>query len=104
MEAGYPDLTDIAEDECCICGSLEIKTVDPFGYPFCEACDIRAWFLARGRATGWPALRIDGVTGKYAIDNSDESWVLTALCGTIERVAELFDALDEYEASQRKAS
>jgi len=105
-----------SEDECCKCGkpmrsaeeaaefpeeeseeemfSVQLKTTT---YLFCSAHELRGMFLQRGLAHNWPALRIEGVTGRYAIDHDWEAWMLTAICGTDERVVELLDALDEYE-------
>lgn len=101
---GYPDTSKIPEDECCMCGSYEITVTDPFGYPFCEHHEQQADFLAKGRANNWPALQINGITGKYAIDNDLEAWLFNAFFATDERIVELLDALDEYEVSLRLAS
>lgn len=100
----YPNTSQIPEDECCICGSYDIACADPFGYPFCGEHDHRAELLKRGRKHNWPALRVVGKTCTYAIDNDVESYLLTVLCGTDDRVFELIEAIDEYEENQAKAS
>lgn len=104
MDDEYPDTRDIPEDECCICGSYDVKILDPFGYPFCEQHEHRAWFIARGRQNDWPALRIVGKTGTYAIPDGVEDWLIDAFAATDERIVELLDALDEYEERLRLAS
>lgn len=100
------DLFDVPEteppfpDECCKCGCEEIALnvyLKPHTYPFCHGCENRGSLLSRGKERGWPALRIEGVTGTYALDSDWEAYFLTAICGTDERVVELLDALDAYE-------
>lgn len=104
MEDYEPDMTDIAEDECCICGSYEIKVVAPFGYPFCGQCDHRAFMIAAGKKYRWPALRTakPDVLG-YAVQNDMEDWLITALSGTDECVLAFVGAIDDYE-QERLAS
>lgn len=90
-------------DRCCACLRKPVKTlvdIQTEHYPFCAGCEHRASLLSRGKKHGWPALRIDGVTGKYALGNDAQAYVLTATSGTGERVVELIDALDEYEQQQ----
>lgn len=100
-----PDTSQIPEDECCICCLDEVVITDPFGYPFCQQHEGRATFLAWGRAHNWPDLRIEGLTGTYAIEGDVSAYLLTCFCGTDERVAELLDALYELnEQGQEKAS
>lgn len=101
-----PDMTELPLDECCICGEQPVTAlirIDQEPFPFCGKCDHRSAFLQRGQALKWPDLRIEGVTGDYAMDGSPQAYALTVLQGTDERVCELLDALDEYE-SQAKAS
>lgn len=93
----YPDMTDIAEDECSVCGSYEVVVTDDFGYPFCAQHDHRGFLLIRGRKNGWPALRIVDTTGTYAIDSDWQAYILSAFFGTDERVLALLEALNEYE-------
>jgi hypothetical protein len=91
-----PDTSNIAEDECCICGG-SVSAIDPFGYPFCAEDIDRAEFLSLGRQHHWPAL---DTPQHYSIDHSLQAWLLTALAGTQERVIALLDALDEYTAEK----
>lgn len=104
----YNDVDDFDGDgavpleECCIClaDSVMLVSVQTEVYPFCEGCSHRSTFLLRGRALGWPALRIEGITGTYAIDHDVQAWVFNALQATDERIVELTDALDEHEQTQ----
>lgn len=87
-------------DECCICLGQPVTVVvsiESEQFPFCAGCDYRAALLQRGQAASWPALRIEGITGTYALDGDAQAYVLSALQGTDDRVVELLDALDEYE-------
>ena len=93
------------DGRCQLCSRKRLVvrvTIDRQPYAFCHQHEHRGLFLQRGQANGWPALRIEGVTGIYAIDSDVGAYFLTAICGTDERVVELLDALDEYE--QKKAS
>ena len=99
-----PDTRRIPKRECCICLSRDVTITDPFGYPFCAQHEYRAQFLAWGRAHNWPDLRIEGITGTYAIEGDVSAYLLTVFCGTDERIAELMDALYELDQAQEKAS
>jgi hypothetical protein len=90
-----PDTRRIRKDECCICGCREVAEIDPFGYPFCGADMHRARFLALGRAAGWPAIS----DGRYALDNSLQAWLLTAIVGTNVRVYALIGTMEDQVAS-----
>lgn len=104
MDEERPDLSNIAEDECSVCGSYDIVTVDAFGYPFCGQHDHRAALLARGRQWNWPALRIEGAIETYAIDNDWQAYILSVFFGTDDRVFALLEALDEHEERLAQAS
>lgn len=103
MDEYEPDMSEIAEDECCICGSYEVRVRAPFGYPFCGEHDHRAFLIRKGKEYHWPALRTakPGVPG-YALDNDMESWLITALIGTDDRVFAFIEAIGEYEESQER--
>lgn len=93
-------------DECCKCAEPDVVItayIKPHSYPFCPECEPRGQLLQEGRGQGWPALRIEGRTGTYALDSDWEAYFLTAICGTNERVVELLDALDELKAQQQIA-
>lgn len=93
----------LPEDECCLCCSTEGVTcvsIQQTMFGFCGNHAFRATFLQRGKLYGFPDLHINGITGRYATTNSPGWWVIIAVLGTDECIAELLDALDEYEASQ----
>lgn len=97
-----PEAEGVPLDECCKCAAPEVAItvyLKPHAYPFCHECEPRGHLLQLGKERGWPALRIEGVTGTYALDSDWQAWFLTAICGTNERVIELLDALDEWEES-----
>lgn len=103
----YPCPSIMPLDECCICLEQPVMVlvrIEQESFPFCGKCELRSTFLQRGQLRGWPALRIEGITGKYAIDDTPQGWVFTSLFGTNERIIELLDALDEHEESIRLAS
>ena len=102
-----PITEGVPTQECCKCTQDDIAirvALPPQTYAFCRDCEYRGALLRRGKAAGWPALRIQGITGTYALDSDWEAWFLTAICGTDERVVELLDALDEWEASHAHSS
>lgn len=101
----FLDAESAADGRCQMCSKKRLVvrvTIDRQTYAFCHQHEHRGLFLQRGQANGWPALRIEGVTGTYAIDSDIGAYFLTAICGTDERVVELLDALDDEE--QKKAS
>lgn len=100
---GFTPPIKLALDECCICGAQPVAQtvhIQTEYYPFCAGCEHRATFLQRGQQHNWPALRVEGLTGTYALTGDVQTWAITALVGTDERVVELLDALDEYEKAQ----
>lgn len=93
-------------DECCKCAEPDVAIsvyIKPHTYPFCHECEPRGQLLQTGKEQNWPYLRIEGITGTYALDSDWEAYFLTAICGTNERVIELLDALDELKAQQQIA-
>lgn len=99
-----PDTSEIAEDECCVCGSYKVSVVAPFGYPFCGGHSHRAMLIQGGYDYHWPALHIEGITGTYALEGDQEAWLFNAFCATDERIVELLDALEEYKERFPQAS
>lgn len=100
----FLEVEDVPSDECCKCAEPEVAVSVQIGdqvYAFCSAHDCRGLFLQRGKSACWPALRIQGTTGTYAIDSDVGAWMLTALCGTDERIVELLDALDAQEELEK---
>lgn len=95
-----------AKQRCCLCSKKRLVvrvTIDRQTYGFCPVHEHRGTLLERGQVRNWPSLRIEGVTGTYAMDSDCEAWLLTAISGTDERVVELLDALDEHEETQQIA-
>jgi len=93
--------------ECCICLGqpvVAIIHIETEHYPFCKDCEHRSTLLQHGQRHHWPAVRIDGRTGKYSLDNTAQAYVLTVIQGTDERVIELIDALGEWESAQQKSA
>lgn len=96
----FLEVEDLPDNRCCLCSKKRLVVrvaIDRQVYAFCHLHEHRGQFLQRGKAARWPALRIEGVTGTYALDSDPGAYCLTAICGTDERVVELMDALDELE-------
>lgn len=105
IDDGFDPDGPVPLHECCVCLGQPVKailSIETERFPFCEECEHRSTLLQRGQRLHWPAVRIDGRTGKYSLENSAQAYVFTAIQGTDERVVELLDALDEYEQSQPK--
>ena len=94
--AFHPNMEDIAEDECCTCGSSLIVAIAPFGYPFCAQCDFRAVFLDRGSRAQWPPLS----DHPYTVPGDVEFWLFNGLFANEDRIIALLCALDEYEENR----
>lgn len=102
------DFLDVEPDDnrCALCSKKRLVvrvTLSGQVYGFCAAHEHRGMLMQRGQQRHWPALRIVGMTGTYALDSDWEAYLLTALCGTDDRVIELLDALDALD-ERMKAS
>ena len=100
LEEYEPDLSELPDDECCICGSYSANFRASYGYLFCSEHVYRGVFIDRGKEYHWPALRIQTDTAVYAIDHDQEAWLFNAFCATDERIVALLEALDTYEKNQ----